>query len=70
VRARERRDRVLHPAYTQPELLATGPQPALELGYHKTARPGEVDLLLCLVGEICGSLIRSNERREFGSRSP
>ncbi len=45
---RERRDQLLHPAYTKPELLAHRTQPALELGYHQTARSGEVDLLLSL----------------------
>ena len=43
---RERRNQRRHPVYQKPELLATGPNEVLDMGYNEVEGPTEVDLLL------------------------
>ena len=50
---RERRDQLVHPAYTKPELLATGPNQLWSWDITKAARAGEVDILLSLRDPRC-----------------
>ena len=45
---RERRNQRSHPCYTKPELVATGPQPDLVLGYHPAPGAQTLDVLLPL----------------------
>ena len=48
VPVRERRAQRSHPEYQKPELMATGPNQVLVLGYHPAAGAEEVELLLPL----------------------
>ena len=41
----ERRAQAVHPARKKPELLATGPNRRMELGYNQAERPGPRDLV-------------------------
>ena len=45
---RERRNQRRHPVYQKPELLATGPNRSVDMGYNEVEGPTEVDLLLHL----------------------
>ena len=48
VPVQERRAQRTHPEYKKPELMATGAEPGVVLGYHAAARAEEVELLLPL----------------------
>ncbi len=61
-----------NPAYTKPELLATGPNQLWSGRHHETARSGQVDILLSLrdprrLQPLCGGL---DGRRRWKVRNP
>jgi hypothetical protein len=64
----ECRDQLGHPAYHKPELPATRPQPALEMGHHQAAGSGQADVLLSLRERhrvsCCGCTSDSNGRTQ------